>query len=479
MPKIEMYAGAALLSGCLIVSAVSSAGDVEIDLSRTPIPVSEVRRSAATGRRPDRAGARINEVGELSPGIELPTGAVWQPALWVYGSTRVSMLTTDGNRRTLPRGDTAELAVRVDLFANLQLSGTERLFAHVRPLDEDGSFTGQTFSPDSSDFETSFDLDVESWFFEGDIGEIFPRLDPQDRGEGDLGFAFGRIPIEFQNGYLVNDEMNAVGLSKTNIQLPGSSGLRMMAVYAFNHINEPNGMSDHGDVDLIGVFTEGDFPWGLLEFDVAGTVSDQSRGDQINTGLGWTGHFGGSNYSLHANLSRHDPQAVRTRFDEYDGELLVAGYSTEISPKHDIFYANAYWAHGNFGRLASKSGGPPPLGPIGLSYAGVGIGSYRPALWPRPLDSVGFAAGVQKFFASEAGNVALELAHRNDLEPGDQFGETGGWALTLRLQRKFANRFLFQTDAYYALHDGDHRKPQDGENDDDSAALRFELKMNF
>ena len=37
---------------------------------------------------------------------------------------------------------------------------------------------------------------------------------------------------------------------------------------------------------------------------------------------------------------------------DYDGGLVVAGYSTEINPRHDLFYANGFWASGDFGRLA-------------------------------------------------------------------------------------------------------------------------------
>lgn len=475
----------AMTSACLAVSSLSATGDSEIDLSETPIPFLKSEELPPRVGALIELGRGINEVGELSPGIELPTGAVWQPALWVYGSARVAGLATDGNRRTLPGGDSAEIAARVDLFANLQLSGTERVLAHVRPLDKRGQFARKVFSPDETGTDIDIDFDAESFFFEGDIGEMFPNLDPEDRGQLDLGFAAGRFPVEFQNGYLVRDEMTAVGLAKTNVQVPGSSGVRILGLWAFDHVNESNGARDGRDVDLFGLFVEGDFPWGLLELDVARTVSGRERGDQFNAGVGWTGHSAGNNYSVHVNVSQHFDQDVASpanrrpngQIKDYDGALLVAGYSTEISPQHDLFYANGYWASGDFGRLASN--GTPPLGPVGLSFAGVGLGGYRPALWPRPLDSAGFAVGVQKFFADETANWALEFAHRRDLEADDEFGDTGGFAVTTRFQRKFANRFLVQVDAWHAWYESDDRGPQDAENDDDSSAVRLELRMNF
>lgn len=312
-------------------------------------------------------GRGINEVGELSPGIEMPAGAVWQPAFWAYGTARVAGLATDGNRRTIPGGDSAEVMARMDLFANLQLTGTERVHAHFRPLDQRGGFAGRVLSPKESSTTFDIDLDAETLFFEGDVGEMFPNLDPEDRGELDMGFAFGKFPVEFQNGCLVRDEMTAVGLSKTNVQIPGSSGVRVMGLWAFDHVNESNGARDRRDVDLFGLFIEGDFPWGLMELDLAATVSDDRRGDQVNAGVGWTGHSAGNNYSLHANVSQHFNQTVdRARGinvrpngqpKDYDGGLVVAGYSTEINPRHDLFYANGFWASGDFGRLA-KTGAP-------------------------------------------------------------------------------------------------------------------------
>ena len=215
-------------------------------------------------------GRGINEVGELSPGIEMPAGAVWQPAFWAYGTARVAGLATDGNRRTIPGGDSAEVMARMDLFANLQLTGTERVHAHFRPLDQRGGFAGRVLSPKES--STTFDIDLD---------------------------------------------------------------------------------------------------------------------------------------------------------------------------------------------------------------ADVGLGGYRPALWPRPLDSAGFALGVQKFFADEAANWVVEFAHRRDLEDDDEFGNTGGVAVTTRFQRKFFNRFPVQVDACQAWHESDNGRPQDGENDDDSAAVRVESRMNF
>jgi len=175
-----------------------------------------------------------------------------------------------------------------------------------------------------------------------------------------------------------------------------------------------------------------------------------------------------------ANFSRHfDP--TQMKYD--DGSLLILGYSTEIGHRRDILYANGYWAEGDSRRLANS--GPPPLGPIGLSFTGIGLVGDRPAPWPRLLDSAGFAIGMQTFFAEQAANWTVELGHRQDLEREDWLGSTSGTALTTRAQFRLAERFLLQMDAFYAVHRRDSNGPRDGDYDDDSAALRVELRVDF
>ena len=472
-------AAALALGSCAALSP--AAGDeLGIDLSDTPLPLLTFEDLPARAGPIIEIGRGINEVGPLSEGIELPTGAVWQPALWIYGSQRIALLATDGDRRTRPGGDRSEVMTRMDLFANLQLSGTERIVAHVRPMDRKGQFAGRVLGPDSaeSDWKAEWDADFETIFFEGDLGEMFPLVDPQDSGSGDLAFVVGRFPVEFQNGYLVRDEMTAVGLSQDNIQMEGSSGIRIAGLWAFDHINEPTSMPDERDVDLFGLFIEGDFPWGLLELDVAGTVAGEERGKQVNAGVGWTGHIAGNNYSVYANVSHHYDQSDEVeRVKDFDGALLVGGYSTEVNLRRDLLYATGYWAAGDFGRVASNA--TPPLGPVGLSYAGVGLGGYRPALWPRPLDSAGFAAGYQVFFNEERTNWVVEVAHRQDLAKDDGFGDTSGLALTTRVQQKLFEHLMLQLDAYYAIHSDDGGRPQDAETDEDSSAVRLELRVNF
>ena len=472
---------AALAAACCAVVAPASANERVVDPSDTLAPMPTAEDLSGQAGPLIEGGGGIDEDGPLSSGIERPTGPVWQPSLRIRGSQRVALLATDGDRRTRRAGDRSELKTRMDLFADILLSETARIHAHLRPLDEKGRYAGTTYAPSTaqSGWETEWDSDFETLYFEGDLGEMFPLPGLQDRESGEIGFAVGRLPVKFQNGYLVRDDMTAVRLALTDIEADEPSGIRITGLWAFDDINKPTGMADNRDVQALILSAEGSFPWGTLELDIGGTFSGEERGNQVNAGVGWTGSSAGGTYSVHANVSNHYSQSETTRnVEDFDGALLVAGYSTEFGEQRHRLYGRGFWADGDFGRLADD-GRVPLLAPVGLSYTGVGLGSYRSALWSRPLDAAGAALGVQLIFNEKKTSWTVELAHRHDLEPDDAFGDTGGVALTTRLKHRLLDFLTVQVDAYFATLEGDGGPPQDAETDDDSSAARIELRIDF
>src|SRR5207245_11407232 len=122
--------------------------------------------------------------GNIQRGFTVPGGAVWSPSLWVYGTLRSAVQTFNpGNAPRTTR--TTEWANRLDLFANLQLAATERIVVGFRPVDQNTTparFSGYQFEPLSSrGFVDAFSATPRTFFFEGELGEIFPRLDKADK----------------------------------------------------------------------------------------------------------------------------------------------------------------------------------------------------------------------------------------------------------------------------------------------------------
>ena len=472
---------AALALGCCALATPAFGNERVVDPSGTPLPRQTAEDRSGQAELPDESDGGTDEDGPPWSAIALPTGTAWQPSLGIRGSLRMALLATDGDRRTRRAGDRSELKTRMDLFADLRLSETERIHAHLRPLDKKGRYAGTTYAPSAarSGWETEWDSDFETLYFEGHLGEMVPLSGLRDRGSGDIGFAAGRLPVRFQKGYLVRDDMTALRLAQTDIERDVPSGIRFAGLWAFDDINKPTGRADNRDVDALILSAEGSFPWGTLELDIGGTFAGKERGNQVNAGVGWSGGGDGASYSVHVNVSNHDDQAEKSgKVEDFDGALLAAEYATELGEHRHRLYGAGFWAEGDFGPLAND-GRVPPLAPIGLSFRGVGLGGYRSALWSRPLDAAGAALGVQLFLDEKTTNWTMELAHRHDLEPDDAFGDTGGVALTTRLRHRLLEFLTVQADAYYAILEGDGDPPQDAETDDDSSAARIEFRIDF
>ena len=191
--------------------------------------------------------------GPLREGFEIPTGAVWQPSLLVFGQYRTAVQTFDSGPSTR-----TEWANRLDLFANLQLSGTERFFLGLRPLDDNGRFTGYTFEPDSLEGGRSeFNLRPSHFFFEGDFGELFPGLDRDDSGALDIGFSVGRQPILLQDGLLVNDRIDSLVVTRNTAFAKNVSNLRVSGLVGWNDLERGNNVQT-SDSQIVGLLVEAD-----------------------------------------------------------------------------------------------------------------------------------------------------------------------------------------------------------------------------
>ncbi len=177
-------------------------------------------------------GDKFLGTGNLQRGFTLPTGEVWSLGfLAVRDAAEAPCKASDpggGPRVT-------EWANRLDLFGNLQLSPTERVLVGFRPLDRNGvTYSGYTFQPRGSrGFVDASSATPRTLFFEGELGELFPKLDESDRRSLDYGFAVGRQPLTLQDGILVNDNSVDIdcGVTRNALRIPGGSTLRLPAFF--------------------------------------------------------------------------------------------------------------------------------------------------------------------------------------------------------------------------------------------------------
>ncbi|MEO6876307.1 MAG: hypothetical protein ABI222_15940 [Opitutaceae bacterium] len=347
--------------------------------------------------------------GYIAPGFVIPTGAVWQPVFIAYGTYRTALQTFDGGSAQI-----TEWANRLDLYGNLYLTPTERILVGLRPLDTGGqgtagTYSGYNFKPKGENVN-AFNAKVTTAFFEGDFGELFPGLDPNDSKSLDYGFAIGRQNLVSQDGILMNDTMDAVGVTRSSLFALGSTAAHITALYGWNNITRGTNVRDD-QARMYGLLTAFDYPAFTIETDllyVAAPVNPQKTGgDGFYGGIGITcRYFGLVNNTIRVLTSQAVNQVSNTATT---GTLIFNQLS--ITPPHseDLIYWDTFLGIDNFSSAARDPDVGGPLGQVGLLYAGAGIGNYGAPLNTNSHNSVGTALGYQMYFNDRREQLILEI----------------------------------------------------------------------
>lgn len=413
-------------------------------------------------------GPHFLGTGTLGKGFRLPTGAVWQPAFLAFGALRTAVQTFDrGEERT------TEAVARLDLFGNLRLSGSERVVLGFRNFDQNGRFTSYVFesgpSGPAEGFNDETNAEIASLFFEGDFGEIFPNLSRRDFATTDWGFSVGRQPLYFQEGLLINDSVDGVGITRNTLLPRGTSNFRLTTFVGWNNLDRTDrgqGRVNREDDSavLLAVLTSTDVRATTLDADAAWLFSD--AGDLANLGLTGVQRLGRLNSSLHlvASYAPDGESALST-----DGVLLLSELSWTPRRTHNLAYVNLFWAVDDFSSISRDPSVGGPLGRAGINFASVGLGSFGAPLSSQARDVAGGSVGYQMFFHNTRRQLIAELGLRAGTvnEVDDQA------AFTVRYQIAMGRRFVVVADGFVGLRD-----PAVGERTTLSGA-RLELVTKF
>lgn len=388
--------------------------------------------------------------GPISPGIKTPTGQMLQPWFLLFGTFRSAFQSFESDDV-----NTIEWANRLDLHGNLNLSGTERLLFSMRPIDrETGDYTGYNFEPDEDQgWQEDFNARLTQLYFEGDFGEIFPGLDPTDSRAFDVGFSIGRQPVLIQDGLLLNDIIDMVGITRNSLVFEGVSNLRMTGVFGWNHINRGNNdladnNNDHA-AHLFGLFSEADTAWdNTVSLDFV-YVDDDRDGNAWYLGAASTQRFGWLNttFRVTGSVPEGDETATVGR-----GVLLLSQLSGTLPGSDSVAYFNTFW---NIDRFTSAARSPDqggPLANLGILYGPVGMGRYGVPLGQPIDDTIGMAIGYQTFLGGIDGQIILELGARTSTKGERDEGVLGVGA---RYQRAIGKRHVLRLDSFVAGQEGD------------------------
>lgn len=413
---------------------------------------------------PIELGERFLAPGWLGQGQLSATGEVVRPAFWVFGTFRTGI--NHFNNRA--GNNSTEWVNRLDLFTQLNLSGTERVVAGFRPFDEEKLNTRRFAGYDirNADEVDPFNVNLQTLFFEGDFGEIFPGLDPYDALALDYGFSVGRQPMSFQQGLLVNeDRIDAVTVTRNTLSGGGVLNLRATGVYGFNSINRNNNMPDH-DAQLVGLFTETDTKFSTINADVAYVDSQSAYGSLLTVAVSGIQRFHGVhntyNSSLHALVSI--PTDGETAASG-QGELLFSQFSWTPHHTNDLVYLNTFWAIDQFTSAARGPLAGGPLGQAGILFSAPGLGNYGAPLSNQASEAVGGSLGYQLFFCETKRQMLFEVGARSDTNGTNDAAVAGGF----RYQEALDQHWLLIVDSFLAKRESRGLSP----------GIRFELQMKF
>lgn len=378
------------------------------------------------------------EPTKIGEGWTLPTGAVWQPAFLLWGTARTALQAETGAGL-----DQAQWANRLDLFGQLSLTPTERVVVGIEPFQGGGEFTGYRFGLEGagSEFVSDFNFSPDTLFFEGDFGELFPRLDRNPAAPLDLGFMVGRVPVNFQDGFLIDDRMTAFGLVKNTVLARGTANLRLSFLGAWDGVHRGDNSSGR-DTVLGGFFAEFDRAETSWAVDAV-YVNGDAGADGVFAGISairrikgrwnWSSRLLGS-YTLN---DASDP-AVE------DGLLGVLGISFSPRSTHHLLYLNAVASAGHYTAASRGADRGGPLGRVGILFEAPGLGSIGAPL-PNDADQVfGGAVGAQLFFDQARTQLVLEAGGRGRFGSSRAGAVAGGF----RFQQALGRRVILRFDGY-------------------------------
>ena len=396
------------------------------DLPARPVPLIELGQDY------------VNE-GPYEHEFELPTGMVVSPGLVVFGTANTGLEYTD-NGTADPK---TEWVTTLNLFANLTLSGTERILVGMTPLSRESGAKSRLKIGPTSGYENESRARLSTAFFEGELSEMFPGLDMDGRLPMDYEIAFGRQAVLSQGGILINDSMDSLALTRSTVPLPGTNFARIGGLIAVNGVHRKSNKDDI-NADLFALFSEVEFHHATAELDFVYIESEEEKGDQFNIGGSWIKQYIVFDHAVDTTTriaQSYTPDQETAHAS--NGTLVYSSMAFAPKRTDNILYTNIFAALNSYAPAARQAGGP--LGIVGLLFSGNGL--HGAAINNGANDAYGGSVGYQMFFS---GALRSNLI----IEGGGKVDNTSGGVNRLGAQVRYSQalgRHLFFEVGGYAV----------------------------
>lgn len=420
---------------------------------------------------PSIFGRRMYPSGQLSEGINLfGKKNMAYPRMMMFGDWRFAgALNEDNVDRRM------EWVTRLNLEVDLQLTATEHLHALFRPLDENGEFTSCVSGSDNDDLNTcelKLDGQVDTLFFEGDIGQIINGI-TNSYTNIDLPFAVGLMPMVFHNGVWFNDVVRAVGFSIPAMNSRTFDISNMDMTFFWGWADVTTAVQNAAENDLAQIFGTNIFIEALEGyFEVGyGYTDDESGndGDYHNVALSFT-HRWKDILSMSERVVWNFGQTPGILDDQLtaDGYALFLEMSWQTSLPYTLVpYTNFFLGVDKPQGLAKANG---LLENVGITFQGDALTNFQ-IMDNTGNDTWGGAFGIEYLFDLDM-QIVFELAtvqiigEAND--PNRNLADAQ-YGAGFRFQKPLTSSLIFRADGNYIFQEGA----------DERWGIRTEIRWKF
>jgi hypothetical protein len=435
------------------------------------------RQAIDRPRPPVELGLRLYDYGAYAPrptwfGEKNPM----MPAFIAAGDFRIAAAQYD--RGGLPvngKSDQSQIAARLNLDMDLQITPTERIHAFTRPIDRNGSFTRYLINGQvDHKFVHNFDFNLDTLFFEGDLGAMAQGLTHRTNGV-DLPVAVGRTPIVTQNGVWIEDAIDGAAFSITAKSSP-SLDISNMDFTFFAGFNNVTTAADPGTNNkLYGFAGFADLLRGYLEYGYGYLDADVRGHSYSNVTVAFSKRYMGrlaNSVRLIGNFGQKGVNGVKTA----DGLLVLVENSlvprrhfgfdaAHINPLNFVPYFNLFAGFKSPQSLARGGDSGGVLRNTGINFESDGLTGY-PTLDATAHDSYGGAVGLEYLFSLDR-QIVVEVATVQRRGDNNVFGAEN--SIGARYQHPFTKTWIVRLDAMKGWRQGQR----------DIYGARVELRRKF
>ncbi len=398
------------------------------------------KKSVTTPRALLELGRPIYKKGEI------PQSQTW---LGEYNPvTQQFLIYGDMRLASSAQEDLTTVGARIDLQLEWKFTATERLHASMAPLENNGEFTRIQSSDTSDEENAEFNFEPLTLFFEGDLGAISSGILGR-AVKWDLPFVIGKMPLEFQNGYFLDDVIEGVAVSVISKNSPAFniSNYDVTLFAAIGDVDQQfstvnNLAAPDEDTQIFGLTSYLDASDGHWEFNIARSSSDDT--EFVTSALGFTRRYG--SYLSNSIRIMHSSGTADAGIDSVNGTLLVLESSIITSlPSTLIPYLNVFIADDSPQPIAITGKKQGVLNNIGIAFESDALMSVN-GINAVAKNNLGGAIGIEYLFDLSK-QLVFEAAMSDRISEGDANSAGKTTAFAARYQQNINTEWAYKIDA--------------------------------